>query len=137
MSSNKNDFGFSSQDFEQYLKRNKTVYKDAETKNPFRQTKNNDFFTTKVSFKDINMKTSRTEKFFEEKRRMQEERDQRLSQNSRVFTKGKVGIMNNLIQLHKKLDNKKLSPDDNIFGVQDYNRVIKHFYSDKRNQIFG
>ena len=55
MSSTKCDFGFSSQNFDRIPFQNKTIYKDTVNKNPFKQT-NNDFFTTKISFKDIGMK---------------------------------------------------------------------------------
>jgi hypothetical protein len=123
MSSTKCDFGFSSQNFDQIPFRNKTLYKDTVTKNPFKQT-NTDFFTTKISFKDIGMKYSRTEKFFVDKKKMQDERDlKNIAQTNRQLTKSKTGIMNNLMQLHQKLDSKLIYPDQNNFGFQSNFRV--------------
>jgi hypothetical protein len=93
------------------------------TKNPFKQT-NTDFFTTKISFKDIGMKYSRTEKFFVDKKKMQDERDlKNIAQTNRQLTKSKTGIMNNLMQLHQKLDSKLIYPDQNNFGFQSNFRV--------------
>jgi len=123
MSSTKCDFGFSSQNFDRIPFQNKTIYKDTVNKNPFKQT-NTDFFTTKISFKDIGMKYSRTEKFFVDKKKMIDERDLIImAQTNKQFTKSKTGIMNNLIQLHKKLDSKMIHPDQNNLGFQSNFRV--------------
>ena len=131
----RDEIGFTQNEVEEIRLKNRTIYKNHNTKNPFRESKN-ELFQTKVSFKSLNLKFSRNSIFQNKKRLLQEEREKKFfAQTSKQFCISKPNaIMSKLFQLHDKLE-KSLEYNNQTTdcNIQKNNKVNKYLIIDKRD----